>query len=387
MAKTIESISIGFKLDGKNFPIWSKLMLVAVGSRDKLHHLEGDTVPPKSDDPTFKGWQAADYTVFSWLIQNMEPRLIMQFAQHQTAKAMWKSLVTTFGVRADPKLWINIDAQKPCPYTCCEKGIDTYRKETEIKRLYQFLAGLHDKYDSLRREILKLGDNTTADEAFGIVKQEEGRTVVWKPAIKPIADSGEAGIGAGFGVRFRQPPPPVQNRAPAPPHARDQQPTGYQQNRTPKIDKSKLYCTHCGMNKHTMETCFKRIGYPEWWEDGHKLNRNGTAKGKSAVEREETVGVVATAGSQKATYAGDDTAMTIGTPIGGGWWPAGTDSGEAEAEVAKAKCGIANEVDPSLARICHVQTTGGKKDRRWIFDCGATDTMTYSDGNDYWAWH
>ena len=374
MAKSIESVSIGFKLDGKNFPIWSKLMLVAVGSRDKLDHLEGDAIPPKSDDPKFKEWQAADYTVFSWLIQNMEPRLVIQFAQHQTAKAMWKSLVTTFGVRADrvqiydlemttiktiqgdntlefywgelQKHWINFDARKPCPYTCCDKGIEIYMKETNIQRLHQFLGGLNDKYDSLRREILKLGDDTTAEEAFGIVKQEEGRTAVWKPSVNPTTDSGEAGIGAGFGARFRQPPPPAQNRTPAPPHTRDQQPPqphGYTQNRPAKIEKSKLYCTHCGMNKHTMETCFKRIGYPEWWEDGHKLNRNGTAKGKSAVGRDESTGVVATAGSQKAAYAGNDTKITIEPPIGGGWWPEAEEAAAAAAEIAKARCGNANE--------------------------------------------
>ncbi|KAJ0435908.1 hypothetical protein HanIR_Chr17g0898571 [Helianthus annuus] len=41
-----------------------------------------------------------------------------------------------------------------------------------------------------------------------------------------------------------------------------------------KEDKSKLYCTHCKMKKHTKETCFRLVGYPEWWEDGHKEKNN-----------------------------------------------------------------------------------------------------------------
>ncbi|KAG6402955.1 hypothetical protein SASPL_135170 [Salvia splendens] len=113
----------------------------------------------------------------------MEPKLVLQFAQHETAKALWRSLATTFRVRADliqvydleirtsqlkqgnesleqycgnlQKLCIETDARKPCPYTCCEKGINTYRKETKIKRLYQFLSDLDDKYDTLRRELIK----------------------------------------------------------------------------------------------------------------------------------------------------------------------------------------------------------------------------------------
>jgi len=34
-----------------------------------------------------------------------------------------------------------------------------------------------------------------------------------------------------------------------------------------KKDKSHIHCTHCGMKKHTKETCFKIMGYPKWWED------------------------------------------------------------------------------------------------------------------------
>jgi len=40
-----------------------------------------------------------------------------------------------------------------------------------------------------------------------------------------------------------------------------------------KEDKSHLHCTHCGMKKHTKETCFKIVGYLEWWEDSKPKNR------------------------------------------------------------------------------------------------------------------
>lgn len=183
-------------------------MRVNIGSREKLHHIEEEENPPRYDDPKFKEWQAADFTVFSWIIQTMESRLVTQFAQHQTAKALWKSLVTTFGVRADPmqvydletrtsrlvqgnqtfeeygselqNLWVNIESCKPCPYTCCEKGPIIYYRENEMKKLYQFLRGLDDRYDGLRRDLLKKTLEPTAESAFGITKQEEGRTYIWK---------------------------------------------------------------------------------------------------------------------------------------------------------------------------------------------------------------
>lgn len=26
------------------------------------------------------------------------------------------------------------------------------------------------------------------------------------------------------------------------------------------------HCVHCGSNTHFVEKCFKKIGYPDWWE-------------------------------------------------------------------------------------------------------------------------
>lgn len=345
MTNTFENVSTGFKFDGSNFPVWERIMRINVGSRGKIHHLEGDEDPPKADDPKFKIWQEADFTVFSWLIQNMDQKLVIQFAQHQTAKEMWKSLNTTFGIRADPvqvydleikanklvqgneslesywsdlqNLWVNTDARKPCPYDCCDKAINTYRKEQEIKRLYQFLAGLDDKYDNLGREMLK--DEPTAETAFGIIKQEEARAGIWRPTAKPT----NTDIGAGFGARQGAPSPQFggQNRAtqPPPPHRGPLPPPQSRNNSSNRrgIDKSKLYCTHCGMTKHTKETCFKLVGFPEWWEDGHKLNRSSTGKGKMAVGREEGNGFVAPTDSQGATHAGNDGGGSVEVSTGG----------------------------------------------------------------------
>jgi len=44
-----------------------------------------------------------------------------------------------------------------------------------------------------------------------------------------------------------------------------------------KEDKSHLHCTHCGMKKHTKETCFKIVGYPKWWEDFKPKNHKAAS--------------------------------------------------------------------------------------------------------------
>ena len=62
------------------------------------------------------------------------------------------------------------------------------------------------------------------------------------------------------------------------------------------------------------------MGFPEWWEDGHKLNRNSTGKGRMAVGREEGVGSVAPTGSQGATLSGNNGGESMEISTGGGWW-------------------------------------------------------------------
>ncbi|KAG6389484.1 hypothetical protein SASPL_150952 [Salvia splendens] len=163
----------------------------------------------------------------------MEQRLVLQFAQHQTAASMWWSLATTFGARKDPvqiydledrtnklvqgtdtleaywaelqNLWVGMDNRKPCPYTFCDEGVKIYQTETKIKRLHQFLSGVNSKYDGLRRELLKEDPTPDTETALGILKQEEERNRIWRQLQPP-----DSGISAGFRIRPSYPPPPHQ---------------------------------------------------------------------------------------------------------------------------------------------------------------------------------
>nr|GEX98592.1 ribonuclease H-like domain-containing protein [Tanacetum cinerariifolium] len=57
-----------------------------------------------------------------------------------------------------------------------------------------------------------------------------------------------------------------------------------QKNPATRDDKSHLKCEECGMNRHTKDQCFKIIGYPDWWTDGHKTASNkGAEKDKPST--------------------------------------------------------------------------------------------------------
>ncbi|GJU87746.1 putative ribonuclease H-like domain-containing protein [Tanacetum coccineum] len=107
------------------------------------------------------------------------------------------------------------------------------------------------------------------------------------------------------------------------------------------LNKTHLTYGNCGMSRHTTDQCFELIGYPNWWNDGHKKgNKNG------GLER----------GKASAANTGTDRKNPTGL------------GGMAETTV--------NEEDGSFS-MSTTQNYNINQKQSWIFDCRATDTMTY----------
>ncbi|GJS76616.1 retrovirus-related pol polyprotein from transposon TNT 1-94 [Tanacetum coccineum] len=108
-----------------------------------------------------------------------------------------------------------------------------------------------------------------------------------------------------------------------------------------KQNKTHLTCGNCGMSRHTTDQCFELIGYPDWWNDGHKKgNKNrGLERGKASAANTGT-------DRKNSTGLGGMAATTV------------------------------NEEDGSFS-MSTTQNYNINQKQSWIFDCGATDTMTY----------
>ncbi|GJX99648.1 putative ribonuclease H-like domain-containing protein [Tanacetum coccineum] len=108
-----------------------------------------------------------------------------------------------------------------------------------------------------------------------------------------------------------------------------------------KQNKTHLTCGNCGMSRHTTDQCFELIGYPDWWNDGHKKgNKNrGLERGKASAANTGT-------DRKNSTGLGGMAATTV------------------------------NEEDGSFS-MSTTQNYNINQKQSWIFDCGATYTMTY----------
>nr|GEX17101.1 putative ribonuclease H-like domain-containing protein [Tanacetum cinerariifolium] len=111
------------------------------------------------------------------------------------------------------------------------------------------------------------------------------------------------------------------------------------------------------MTKHTKEQCFEIVGYPDWWV-GNKKGKSG--KATAAVGSQETIDI----GNGNNTHQ---------KGIGVEKYPSNPSSQNSTLLFKNPQ----EELEtPSTSWEVNMATSGKKNDS-WIFDCDATDTMTY----------
>ncbi|XP_076922176.1 uncharacterized protein LOC143583875 [Bidens hawaiensis] len=333
----------------------------AIGGKSKhlLGHLSGNPPPPEPTDETYEQWEQDDLVVFSWLIQNIEPALASNLTEFPTAKTLWDALVVTYssgkdklktfdlhvkanGIKQNGSpledfwiimqgVWGEIERRDPNPMTCTI-DIATYNKIQSEQKLFQFLNALDRQYDAIKREILRWDPLPSAEGAYAAVRKEMAHQGI----LGNLTDSSlsQNGVAAGLAAKGS--------------HDSEGQGLGFLSkgrsgyksisSSSSRIDKSNLKCTHCGMSKHTKDQCFKLVGFPDWWNDGHK--KNNKEGGKSA----STVGNPETTASSTANHRAVE----------------GRNGGFG----GMASAGDGSEVDAG----CNMD--GG-----------------HQDGSDYWAWH
>ncbi|XP_071687777.1 uncharacterized protein [Rutidosis leptorrhynchoides] len=365
-----DSLKINLSLNNTNFSLWSRMMKVAIGGKSDalLKHLTDD--PP---EVTSNKWNQEDLVVFSWIIQKIEPQIASNLTQFPITKTLWNALVTTYSVGKDKlqtfdlhvrannikqegkpleELWLKmqgiwgeIEMRDPNPMEH-PSDIVKYNNLRSEQKLFQFLNALDQKHDNIKREILRLDPLPTVESAYAAIHKETAHQTIFGTKTEAPTHSGIAtGLVAsktkehdGHGLISKK-----QSRS------------DYSQL---SRDKDKLECGKCGMKRHTKEQCFKVIGYPEWWNDGH-------TKGKASMV---TV-AVATGGNLEANNSGASATGSFGLlaaeQLGGGNLGCLSDQ----------KMGVS---------VSYTNVVSNKtKNNEWIIDSGATDTMTFDETDIY----
>uniref|UniRef100_A0A803NB30 Reverse transcriptase Ty1/copia-type domain-containing protein n=1 Tax=Chenopodium quinoa TaxID=63459 RepID=A0A803NB30_CHEQI len=141
----------------------------------------------------------------------------------------------------------------------CLEDITLFNSFIQRQRLYQFLAGVNDSLDKEKRDLLNHDPLPSIDAAYAFIRREIARRGIMTDVSSSRQNPSE--IGSGL----------VANRRSESSFRRE--------------DTTHLKCTHCGGTKHTKKGCFEIIGYPEWWEEytKKKATTKAGAGGKASV--------------------------------------------------------------------------------------------------------
>lgn len=279
-------------LNETNYMLWSQLMEMRIGARNKVGYLTGAVAKPAPNDPNYATWITENHKVKSWIIESMSPHLMQRFIRLITAREIWEAVSKTFYDGSDETRLFELNQQS---FSTTQNGrpLSTYYNELvaifqEIDhrstsheesvegivqlhaammrlRVHIFLSGLDSEFDQIRGEILRKEPKMDLEAAYACVRREsQQRQIMGVPRLISentvmIANRNQRGTGYNSSK------------------GKNSQGSGKQNN---------YVCTHCGESGHSKLRCYELIGYPEWWDFSKKPRKNITGKAALAISGE-----------------------------------------------------------------------------------------------------
>jgi hypothetical protein len=102
---------ISIILNETNYMLWSKLMEMRIGARNKVVYLTGATTKPAPNDPNYDTWITENHKVKSWLIESMTPHLMQRFIRLITTREIWEAVSKTFYDESDETRLFELNQQ------------------------------------------------------------------------------------------------------------------------------------------------------------------------------------------------------------------------------------------------------------------------------------
>ncbi|KAF7844020.1 uncharacterized protein G2W53_000925 [Senna tora] len=231
----------------QNYMIWSRSMIIALHSKNKLGFVDGSYKQPADrTSEAYINWSYVDSAVLRWLLNSMCTDLYETYMYTPTAHQIWKSLEEKYGTSNRPQIH-HIKKQLASLHRDCECG--SFKKADEIyteNYVDQFLMGLGEEYENVVSNILLMDPIPSYNKVYAMVARvEKQRSVNTSNAIEASA----------LLVRNNEQQRSVVEKSAS---------LKYEDR---KKEKASRYCTHCCKTGHTADACFKKHGYPEWFKE------------------------------------------------------------------------------------------------------------------------
>ncbi|KAI3521421.1 hypothetical protein L1887_10887 [Cichorium endivia] len=259
-ANDIVSVTIiGFKLLGtSNYKNWATATIRALTIRNKLGFIKGSCSRPIGDETKAIKWDRANTVVVSWLLASMTENISSVYILAENAFELWLELKQTYekingsvvfnvfqriNVHTQGSenvsdyfnslngLWNEFDSLSKISECTCEASKDRQSFSNQLK-LFQFLMRLNESFSSIRSNILMQEQLPSVQSAFATISREE--------SLKNSSSVGNSSKSQNSVFVAKGPDVKRKN-----------------------VKNLNLICKHCNMKGHTIERCYKLIGFPK----------------------------------------------------------------------------------------------------------------------------
>ncbi|KAK2639868.1 hypothetical protein Ddye_027663 [Dipteronia dyeriana] len=261
-----------------NYASWSRAMLIALSVKNKLGFIDGSIQKPSegSDLIELTSWIRNNNIVISWILNSVSKEISASVIYSESAHEIWLDLKERFQQRNGPRIfqlrrdlmnnvqgqnsvstyyrklkaiWEELNNYRPvCSCGKCTCGgtkalVDHYNMEFVMS----FLNGLNDSFTQVRGQLLAMDPIPSINKVFAIVSQEENQ----QQQQQQQQQRGIIGV-RNDAMRFNS------NRLSSSSSPSSSSPN----NISHQKKKERLICVHCGCIGHTIERCYKLLGYP-----------------------------------------------------------------------------------------------------------------------------
>ncbi|GKB38215.1 ribonuclease H-like domain-containing protein, partial [Tanacetum coccineum] len=279
---------ISIKLKGiENYNVWSCAMLLALEGRNKIGFIDITYRRYYTDEVLGRQWDRVNAVVmrtFDRVDSSVTFNILYKInslTQNGSPIAEYFNKLST--------LWKQFDALVQLPKYTCHTAED-FKKHNQLMKLMQFLMGRDDSYMQLRSNILSKDPLLDAKDAYLLISSEESHRVV-------VTGSGVGSSQRTQSFVFNS---SVNNRS----VTQRSQTFGNtsRSNNVPRTNNNGnrrtaggpiLVCKHCGFNGHSIDRCFKLIGYPSDFgkrNNTSNVNQNNQNFNKRFINNNNFVG-------------------------------------------------------------------------------------------------
>ncbi|XP_021751608.1 uncharacterized protein LOC110717256 [Chenopodium quinoa] len=365
-------------LKSDNYLSWSRAISLSLKSRRKFGFVDG-TISKPTDKKKLLDWDTVNSMLVSWILRTIDPKLAISIPYFDDAKRLWDYLDKRYCDASGPRLqqlrasitnckqlstmtvedyynqligyFDDLARLKPphgCECGACSCGVAAkYEKDRDEEILHQFLVGIDDaKYALVRTNLLSQQPPATLERSYHALLQEEHSRSIAQAKIPATKEDAHV-----FAL-------PSSDR---------------RQFQSARVDKAKLFCSHCKRSGHDTTGCFLLHGFPDWWLEKYGKKGGASHSGSSVSQQGSKHSASA---STAAVAASSSKPVARANAMGGSIGPPVVPSTDTLSALSELK--------PEHVRLLLNMVTNNQQEKMsgeyfsssWIIDTGTSHHVT-----------